>query len=99
MGVAMQDMKLELRKNDNKFVAELNDESKVLTELGVKDGSVIHVIDITAGSNGGGAQGAGAAGDVAERYRIDDEKYNQRSGLLLTRVLQANLNSKRLKTA
>jgi len=77
VGVYTQDMKLELRGEDGRFLAELFGDDKTLEELGVKDKSIIHVKD-TSGNSMGLDTGEGSAGNMSARYVMNDEKYDNR---------------------
>lgn len=68
-------MKLELRNKDGKFLTELLGETTTLEELGVKEGSFIHVIDKT-----GNSPAIDSSADINSRYVMTDEKYKSMKG-------------------
>jgi hypothetical protein len=71
VGVYRNDMRLELRDQKGKFLGEILGDDKTLAEMGVREGSVVHVVDITGNSP------AFHPSDC-EKYVIPDEKYAQR---------------------
>lgn len=77
VGIYAQDMKLELRSAQGKFLAELFGDDKTLEELGVTNQSVVHVIDTTGNS----PLSDGINGDSSQaRYVMNDDKYANRKG-------------------
>ncbi|KAI1727111.1 CAP-Gly domain-containing protein [Ditylenchus destructor] len=75
VGIYAQDMKLELRNAQGKFLAELFGDDKTLEELGVANQSVVHVIDTTGNS----PLSDGLSGDSSQaRYVMNDDKYANR---------------------
>uniref|UniRef100_A0A915CPI7 CAP-Gly domain-containing protein n=1 Tax=Ditylenchus dipsaci TaxID=166011 RepID=A0A915CPI7_9BILA len=74
VGIYAQDMKLELRSAEGKFLAELFEDGKTLEELGIKDESVIHVVDTTGNSPSMDAE----SGQNSARYTLNEDDYANR---------------------
>jgi len=73
-GISPNAMKLELRNAENKFIADLADDSSTLADVKVVDGSIIHVTDTSGASKPADEE----SGDVP-KFEISDEAYDKRS--------------------
>jgi len=74
-GIAPHAMKLELRTAENKFVAELTQDSVTLLDAKVVDGSIIHVIDTSGGQSNPLSEESGAV----PKFELSDEAYSKRT--------------------
>lgn len=67
-----------LLKDGDKLICEMSDNNKKLGFFGVESGNVVHVMDEDpySLSRGGGLTDT----SLVEKYRMDDDKYNERKG-------------------
>jgi len=85
-GISPTSMKLELRTAENKFVADLGDDSATLANSKVADGSIIYAID----TSGAAKSLDEDTGDVA-KFELSEEAYEKRSDSVRTWKKQMNL--------